>query len=68
MSWKVVFENPVKTSSLRLRDRVSGNSIFLTLRDGVVVGAMGADPARFVGLTEQQARHKARFSQRGDNS
>jgi hypothetical protein len=67
MSWKAVFENPVGTSSLRLRDRVSGNSIFLTFRDGVVVGAMGADPSRYVGLTEQQARHRARFSQRGDN-
>lgn len=67
MSWKAVFENPTKTSSLRLRDRVSGNFIYLTLRDGVVVGAMGADPSRYVGLTEQQARHKARFSQRGDN-
>lgn len=67
MSWKAVFENPTKTSSLRLRDRVSGNFIYLTLRDGVVVGAMGADPSRYVGLTEQQARHRARFSQRGDN-
>lgn len=66
MSWKAVFENPTKTS-LRLRDRVSGNFIYLTLRDGVVVGAMGSDPARYVGLTERQARHKARFSQRGDN-
>lgn len=37
--------------------------MYLTLSDGVVVGAMGADPARYMGLTEAQARHKARYSQ-----
>ena len=38
--------------------------IFLTLRDGVVVGAMGSEPARFVGLTESEARHRARYAQK----
>ncbi len=49
---------------IRLKDRVSGGFVFLSIRGGVVVGAMGADPARFVGLTEQAARHRARFAQR----
>ncbi len=35
------------------------NRIFLTLRGGVVVGAMGSEPARYLGLTEAAARLKA---------
>lgn len=49
---------------VKLRDRASGNYVWLSIRDGVVVGAMGSDPKRFVGLTEQEARRKARFGQR----
>jgi hypothetical protein len=51
-------------TTITLRDRVSGNQMYLTLRDGTVIGAMGSDPARYMGLTEAQARHKARYSQR----
>lgn len=51
-------------SKLILKDRMSGNRIFLTLRDGIVVGAMGSDPSRYLHLTEAAARHKARYGQR----
>jgi len=45
---------------LKLKDRHSGNYVYLTVRGGVVVGAMGSDPKRFVGLTVERARHIAR--------
>jgi hypothetical protein len=51
-------------TTLTLKDRLSGGSMYLTLRDGVVVGAMGSDPARYMGLTEAAARRKARYGQR----
>lgn len=50
--------------TLKLNDRFSGQAIWLKLRDGIVVGACGSSPRRFIGLTEQQARHKARYAQR----
>jgi hypothetical protein len=43
-----------------LRDKGRGH-VWLTIRAGVVVGAMGSDPARFMGLTEAAARHVARY-------
>lgn len=52
------------TTQIKLKDRASGCFIFLAIRDGVVVGAMGSEPARFVGLTEEQARHRARYAQK----
>lgn len=51
-------------AELKLRDRASGGYIYLTIRHGVVVGAMGCTPKRFVGLTESEARHRARYAQR----
>ena len=45
---------------LTLRDRERGH-ISLTLRDGIVVGAAGSEPKRFMGLSEAQARHLARY-------
>jgi hypothetical protein len=51
-------------TTLTLKDRVSGNRMYLTIREGIVVGAMGADPARYLGLTETAARRKARYAQR----
>lgn len=48
------------TKLLTLPDRKRGH-ISLTLCDGVVVGAMGSEPQRFIGLTETQARHLARY-------
>lgn len=50
--------------SMTLKDRMSGHKIYLTLRDGTVVGAMGSEPRRYLGLTEAEARHKARYSNR----
>jgi hypothetical protein len=55
---------PIMNTTLTLKDRVSGNRMYLSLRDGVVVGAMGADPKRYLGLTEQAAKHKARYAQK----
>ena len=49
------------TVKLTLPDKHSGCKIFLRLRDGVVVGAMGSDPKRYIGLTEARARHLARY-------
>lgn len=47
-----------KPTLLILKDR-SRNRVFLTLRAGVVVGAMGSEPARYIGLSEAAARLKA---------
>jgi hypothetical protein len=47
-------------TTLTLKDRSRG-SINLNLRDGIVVGACGSEPACFMGLTESQARHLARY-------
>ncbi len=44
---------------LRLKDKSRG-SVALRLRDGVVVGATGSEPGRFMGLTEAEARYLAR--------
>lgn len=52
------------TIKISLRDRASSQKIYLTIRDGIVVGAMGSDPKRYLGLTEAAARHKARYAQR----
>lgn len=48
-------------SQLKLKDRYSGGHVWLSLRDGVVVGAMGADPKRYIGLTVDEARRRARY-------
>lgn len=48
-------------TTIKLRDKNSRQTIWLTLRDGVVVGAMGSNPARYLGLSEQRARHHARY-------
>jgi hypothetical protein len=47
----------VKT--LVLKDRMSGHRVWLTLKKGIVVGAMGCEPRRYMGLTEKEAFHKA---------
>lgn len=51
-------------TTLVLKDRMSGNKVYLTLRDGTVVGAMGSEPRRYLGLSEAAARRKARYGQR----
>ena len=50
--------------SLVLKDRVGGR-VWLTIRNGVVVGAMGSDPRRFVGLPVDLARHIAKYGGSG---
>lgn len=47
--------------TLILKDKNSGNRIFLTVRDGHVVGAMGSDPKRYMGLPIGTAQHVARY-------
>lgn len=48
------------TTEVTLADKHRGK-IYLAVRDGVVVGAMGSDPDRFIGKTLDQAKHIARY-------
>lgn len=48
------------SSEVVLRDKGRGR-VWLTVRAGVVVGALGSDPRRFVGLSLERARHVARY-------
>ena len=48
------------SADLTLKDK-GHDTIWLWMRDGVVIGAMGSEPKRYLGLTEKQARHLARF-------
>ena len=63
------------TTTVKLKDRYSGTHVWLTVRDGNVVGAMGSDPKRYVGMPLDQAKHVARyggtgtkFSSKGDHA
>ncbi len=47
--------------TIKLHDKISRCHVWINVRDGVVVGAMGSDPRRFIGLTEARARHVARY-------
>lgn len=49
------------SGKVKLKDRYSGGHAWLTFRGGRVVGAMGSDPKRYVGLTVGEARHHARY-------
>ena len=51
--------------SIKLKDRYSGGHVWLTVRDGTVVGAMGSDPKRYLGMTLDQAKHVARHGGTG---
>lgn len=44
-----------------LRDKLSRARVLIATRDGIVVWAMGCEPERFIGLTEVEARHLARY-------
>lgn len=46
--------------ALILRDKSSRMLMYLTIRNGIVVGAMGSDPSRYMGLSEDQARKLAK--------
>ena len=52
------------TTFVKLKDRDRGH-IVLTVRDGVVVGAMGSEPKRYVGMTLDRAKHVARYGGTG---
>jgi hypothetical protein len=51
-------------SGFWLKDRLGGR-VWLNVRDGHIVGAMGSDPKRFMGLSIDQARHLARYGGSG---
>ena len=53
------------TSSVKLKDRYSGGHVWLTVRGGNVVGAMGSDPKRYLGMSLDQAKHVARHGGTG---
>lgn len=59
--------NETVETVLKLRDKGRG-FILLTLRDGVVIGAMGSEPIRFVGKSERDARHIARYGAISDRA
>ena len=48
------------SSTVKLNDKVRG-AIQLNVADGRVVSAMGSEPARYVGLTLEAAKHLARY-------
>lgn len=48
-------------SAFSLKDRSSGSLIRLKVRAGRVVGAMGSEPKRYIGLTLDEAKHLARY-------
>lgn len=50
---------------LKLKDRYSGGHVWLTVRDGAVVGVMGSDPKRYLGMLLDQAKHVARYGGTG---
>lgn len=43
-----------------LHDKYSGQQISLTVRDGLVTGAVGSDPQRYIGLNLDFAKRYAR--------
>jgi hypothetical protein len=47
--------------NVTLKDRYSGSLVWLKVRDGVVVGAMGSDPKRYLGMTLEVAKHYTRY-------
>lgn len=49
-------------STVVVRDKTSGGTVHLTVRRGVVVGAGGSDPSRFVGRTVEEAKLIAKSS------
>lgn len=51
----------MRASQITLKDRYSGGLIFLTVRDGVVIGAVGTEPKRYLGMTLAAAKHYARY-------
>ena len=53
------------TTTVKLKDRYSGGHVWLTVRNGAVVGVMGSDPKRYLGMALDQAKHVARYGGTG---
>ncbi len=51
------------SADLTLRDKSRGK-IWLWMQNAIVIGAMGSEPKRYLGLTEVQARHLAQYGGR----
>lgn len=60
MTKKKAAEATLPTTTIVL-EHVGAQTMHLTIRDGKVVGAMGADPSTWIGLSEEAARHRAAF-------
>ncbi len=56
----LVYKLPNGAEVHTLHDRYSGQKITLTVRDGLVTGAVGSDPARYLGLNLDFAKRYAR--------
>lgn len=52
-------------STIKLRDRQSRGHVWLTVRGNRIVGVMGSDPGRYMGMTLDEAKHYARYGGRG---
>jgi hypothetical protein len=66
---KVAHAHATKAVSvIKLKDRYSGGYVWLTVRDGTVVGVMGSDPKRYLGMTLDRAKHVARYGGSGTTS
>lgn len=55
-------------SVIKLKDRYSGGYVWLTMRDGNVVGVMGSDPKRYLGMALDRAKHVARYGGTGSRT
>ena len=49
------------SNRIKLKDRQSGGHVWLTVRGGRIVGVMGSDPERYMGMTLDEAKHHARY-------
>lgn len=51
-------------ATIKLKDRHSGGHVWLTVSGGRVIGVMGSDPGRYMGMSLDAARHHARYGGR----
>ncbi len=54
--------------TIKLKDRHSGGHVWLTVSGGRIIGVMGADPGRYMGMSLDEARHHARYGGRTKHS
>lgn len=48
------------------RGAYRGGTVYLTVRNGIVVGAMGSDPKRYMGMPLELAREYARHQRQAN--